>query len=60
MSLFDPLGLASPVTVKAKQLLQKVWCRRTNWDAEIDEDLADKWRTWILHLQGLRDIRIPR
>ncbi|GBP69532.1 hypothetical protein EVAR_88433_1 [Eumeta japonica] len=37
MSLFDPLGLASPVTTKAKQL-QEIWRRGTGWDDEIDQD----------------------
>ncbi|GBP04390.1 hypothetical protein EVAR_88208_1 [Eumeta japonica] len=42
MSLFDPLGLASPVTTKAKQL-QEIWRRGTGWDDEIDQDLATQY-----------------
>ncbi|XP_075989157.1 uncharacterized protein LOC142986969 [Anticarsia gemmatalis] len=60
MSLFDPLGLASPVTIKAKQILQEVWRRGTGWDAEIQEDLAEEWKIWMEHLQRLRDVTIPR
>lgn len=60
MSLFDPLGLASPVTVQAKLILQEVWRRGTAWDEKIDNDLATKWRQWIEHLKALRDVRIPR
>ncbi|XP_026736747.1 uncharacterized protein LOC113500239 [Trichoplusia ni] len=60
MSLFDPLGFASPVTIRAKQLLQEVWRRGTAWDDPIDEDLAEQWTTWLTHLQKLRDVKIPR
>ncbi|XP_022835506.1 uncharacterized protein LOC111362962 [Spodoptera litura] len=60
MSLFDPLGLASPVTIRAKQLLQEVWRRGTGWDDNIDEDLAEKWVIWLKHLDDLKNITIPR
>lgn len=60
MSLFDPLGFASPVTIRAKQLLQEVWRRGTAWDDRIDEDLAEQWESWMGHLKSLHDIAIPR
>ncbi|XP_069365348.1 uncharacterized protein [Maniola hyperantus] len=60
MSLFDPLGLASPVTIRAKQLLQEVWRRGTSWDDEIDEDLAEQWQDWMNHLKNLSSVAIPR
>ena len=60
MSLYDPLGLASPVTIRAKQILQEAWRRGTDWDQHIDQDLATQWRSWILHLERLGNINIPR
>lgn len=32
MFVFDPLGLASPVTMNANKLLQEAWRRGTGWD----------------------------
>ena len=60
MSLFDPLGFASPVTIKAKQLLQEVWRRGTSWDDKIDKDLAGQWENWMNHLKNLSNVTIPR
>lgn len=60
MSLFDPLGFASPVTIRAKQMLQEVWRRGTSWDDEIPDDLADQWAAWMLHLRSLNHVAIPR
>ncbi|GBP51952.1 hypothetical protein EVAR_80047_1 [Eumeta japonica] len=60
MSLFDPLGLASPVTTKAKQLLQEIWRRGTGWDDEIDQDLATQWNDWKSQLINLKNEKIPR
>lgn len=60
MSLFDPLGFASPVIVRAKQILQEIWRRGTDWDEKIDEDLAQQWTAWMEHLRKLADITIPR
>ena len=60
MSLFDPLGLAAPVTTRAKQILQEVWRRGTSWDQSIDEDLIRQWTEWMGHLQQLKNVAIPR
>ncbi|XP_048483865.1 uncharacterized protein LOC125489998 [Plutella xylostella] len=60
MSLYDPLGFAAPVTVRAKQLLQEAWRRGTTWDQPIDEDLSEQWQQWMMHLEGLRRVSIPR
>ncbi|XP_037873734.1 uncharacterized protein LOC119630005 [Bombyx mori] len=60
MSLFDPLGFVSPVTNRAKQLLQEVWRRGTSWDDEIDNDLSTHWQAWVKQLRNLHNIAIPR
>lgn len=60
MSLFDPLGLASPVTVRAKQILQEIWRRGTDWDQAIDADLAQQWADWTRHLRSLQHTAVPR
>lgn len=60
MSVFDPLGLAAPVTIGAKQILQEVWRRGTDWDTKIDRDLAAQWHEWMSHLTALRDVSIDR
>ena len=41
--IYDPLGWATPVTVRAKILLQDVWQRKCTWDTPLDKDLCDRW-----------------
>ncbi|XP_037292204.1 uncharacterized protein LOC119188589 [Manduca sexta] len=60
MSLFDPLGLVSPITVRAKQLLQEVWRRGTDWDDPIDDELSAAWVNWLTHLKQLSGVTVPR
>ncbi|XP_072934974.1 uncharacterized protein [Epargyreus clarus] len=60
MSLFDPLGFASPVTIRAKQILQELWRRGTSWDEEIEDHIAEQWCDWMVHLRSLSNIAIPR
>ncbi|XP_037301751.1 uncharacterized protein LOC119191999 [Manduca sexta] len=60
MSLFDPLGLVSPITVRAKQLLQEVWRRGTDWDDPIDDELSAAWVNWLTHLKQLNGVTVPR
>ena len=45
-SIFDPMGLISPITVKAKLLIQEIWIRSLGWDEELPRDLIDQWNLW--------------
>jgi len=42
-SIFDPLGLISPVTVTAKLLLQELWQDSVSWDTELNNTYQLKW-----------------
>jgi transposase InsO family protein len=41
--VYDPLGLLSPVTVRARILLQDLWRRKLPWDTPVDEGLQRTW-----------------
>lgn len=60
MSIYDPLGLASPVISRGKQIMQEVWRRGTGWDSKIDADLSEQWTAWLTHMKNLRDVTVPR
>ncbi|XP_043485170.1 uncharacterized protein LOC122513008 [Leptopilina heterotoma] len=60
MSLFDPLGLLAPLTIRGKIILQDIWREGTKWDEEVTEDTAKSWATWIEDLQQAEHLRIPR
>lgn len=58
--LFDPCGLISPVIVRAKIILQKLWQGGFDWDQPVDEDLQYSWITFIKQLPDLAKLEIPR
>ena len=42
-SVFDPVGLVAPYTVRVRLLLKDNWkISRQNWDDELPEDIKDK------------------
>ena len=52
-SLFDPIGLLSPVLLRAKVLLRLTWegeCSALNWDDPLPEDLVAKMVNFFLDL----------
>lgn len=58
--LYDILGLISPVIVQAKLILQEVWKLQLDWDTEVPETIASKWRDFAEKLEAVNNIRIPR
>ena len=58
--IYDPLGWAKPVTIKAKILLQEVWRRKTSWDDPLDSDLHDKWLSLCEYFLALPTLTTPR
>ncbi|GBP92591.1 hypothetical protein EVAR_77082_1 [Eumeta japonica] len=60
MSVFDPLGLASPVLITGKCMLQDIWRSGIDWDETIEADAHKKWLKWVNDVKKLASIRIPR
>lgn len=60
MSTFDPMGLASPVLIQGKRLLQNIWRSGVGWDDEVTPENEEQWRRYLTNLQLLKDLRIPR
>ncbi|KAJ8019238.1 hypothetical protein HOLleu_42307 [Holothuria leucospilota] len=42
-SVYDPLGLLTPVTVRAKILLRKLWGAKLEWDEPISDTARSGW-----------------
>ncbi|XP_028416058.1 uncharacterized protein LOC114539642 [Dendronephthya gigantea] len=59
-SLFDPLGIISPLIVSAKILFQEVCNSKTGWDDSFKEEPLRKWEIWYRDLIETKEITIPR
>ena len=62
-SLFDPIGLLSPVLLKAKTLLRKMWegsCASLGWDDVLPEDLVAEVVSFFVELYDLETLKFPR
>ncbi|XP_062713718.1 uncharacterized protein LOC134290572 [Aedes albopictus] len=58
--LFDPVGFLSPVVVLAKQLMQRTWLAKMDWDSPLEGDLLADWQRFCECLKGVNEIKVPR
>ncbi|XP_045778087.1 uncharacterized protein LOC123875994 [Maniola jurtina] len=58
--IFDPLGLISIFTINGKNILQRLWLHKLNWDDPIPEDVLNSWSKFFKSLNQLNDLKIPR
>ena len=58
--IFDPLGWVTPVTVRAKILLQEVWQTKLTWDEPLPETIMDRWTAILADLRELSSLLMPR
>lgn len=60
-SIYDPHGLISPFTVRAKVILQEIWKRKDlGWDDCLPPELCKVWEAWLEQVFEVPDIQIPR
>ena len=57
---FDPLGLLSPVLVRAKILLQDVWKLDVGWDDPLPLEILDRWQSIAIDLEEAHTVAFPR
>jgi len=59
-SIYDPIGLISPFTVKAKMLLKNLWKRNLQWDEEINEHDRESVVSFFEDIFEIEDISFER
>ena len=59
-SLFDPLGLVSPIIITAKIILQELWLLKLSWDESVPQNLHSAWQNLLADLSTLQLLSIPR
>ena len=60
-SVYDPIGLVAPYTVKARLLLKDIWrLSGQQWDDDLPPEIVTKFLKRSEELPGLSDIVIPR
>ena len=59
-SLFDPLGLISPVGVSARTLFQELCVENVEWDEPLTGEKNKLWEEWLKDLANVKEISVPR
>ena len=59
-SIYDPLGLVSPIILEGRQIVQKVCFGKLNWDEPVNEDVKQHWQNWMCKLKSLKNIKLNR
>ena len=56
-SIYDLLGLKSPILDKSKHLYRLAVNEKRGWDNGVSTELKKKWVKW---LYGLQNVKVPR
>ncbi|XP_038221498.1 uncharacterized protein LOC119839325 [Zerene cesonia] len=60
MSIYDPLGLLSHYTIRAKIILQSLWRLQLSWDEAIPNEESELFTEWLAQLQQVGQLRLQR
>ena len=59
-SIFDPLGLITPLTIQGKMLIRQAWQTKLDWDTPLPEELKINWEEVKREFFDLESINFPR
>ena len=59
-SVFDPLGLAAPVTIRGRLLLRELSSGVQDWDTPLPNEKISTWEIWKSSLEELSSLHVPR
>jgi hypothetical protein len=59
-SHYDPLGLASPITIRPRRLLQRIWTTNIGWDDPLPKETQQVWEDALSQLLKLDSLSFPR
>ncbi|XP_031634739.1 uncharacterized protein LOC116348029 [Contarinia nasturtii] len=58
--LYDPHGILSPITIKAKIMMQELFKSHTDWDSLAHEEIQVEWKVYREELGIIKNIKIDR
>ncbi|XP_055910779.1 uncharacterized protein LOC129945147 [Eupeodes corollae] len=58
--IFDPLGWLSPIIVKMKIFIKRLWIKRVGWDEFIPTDFMREWSDFNRDLYSIQNVNISR
>ena len=59
--IYDPLGLASAVTMRARVALQEIWkMKKFDWDDPLPEEMKNMWIKLFADIERLKHVEFPR
>ena len=59
-SIFDPLGLISPLVLPGRLLFRQATSRKLDWDALVPPEIRNDWHMWLKSFASLHHLKIPR
>ena len=57
-SVYDPVGIVSPVILCGKLILQDLCRQNVEWDHSVPEEILPRWERWRNELPLLEDVII--
>ena len=58
--IYDPLGLISPVIIKAKILLKKLWLYKIGWDDPVPNEIISDWVKFCFNIPMVKKLSLNR
>ena len=59
-AIYDPLGVAGPLVMKARVLFQKLCSHGKGWDDILSEEEEKIYQKWLSEMQRIRYLSFPR
>ena len=59
-TIFDPLGMLAPFTIRAKMLFQRMWIDGYDWDDKLPPQILAEAEQWFRDLPTLSTVKVPR
>ncbi|XP_043231303.1 uncharacterized protein LOC122386295 [Amphibalanus amphitrite] len=59
-AIFDPLGIVAPFTVRAKVMMQRLWCLHLGWDDPLPQLELSTWTEWLKESEKLTEVTVQR
>ena len=59
-SVYDPLGIVSPVILTGKQILQDLCRQKVDWDDPLPDEIIARWERWRTGLPLLEKVKRNR